>query len=201
MVLVALAYVTLRLSAFLPASPRTFPDSGTYITYSRQSLLRLAFWAGPRPPTLPFLYKLLPDSDSWRTGAQLAVSIASWLALGAAVAACVARPWVRLAGFALVLAFSCSAWVAQWDAAVLSESLTLSLSALVLAAWLIYVRAPGWWTAAGVLATTLAWVLVRDSSIVVVAGAAAASAVTLLVPGDRRVRGALAVGLAGACAL
>jgi hypothetical protein len=193
--------VGLRLAAFLPASPRVFPDSGTYVKYSRQSLFTQAFWAGPRPPTVPLLYKLLPDSDSWRTGAQLACSIVAWLALAAAVAWCVARPWVRLAGFAVVLAFSCSVWVTQWDAAVLSESLSISLSAAVLAAWLVYVRAPGWWSAGAVLAATLAWVLVRDSSVVVVAGAAGATALALVLPGDRRVRGALAAGLVLACAV
>lgn len=191
----------LRLAAFLPASPRVFPDSGTYVEHSRQSLFGQAFWAGPRPPTLPLLYKLLPDGDSWRTGAQLAISIVSWLALAAAVAWCVGRRWVRLAGFALVLAFSCTVWVTQWDAVVLSESLSISLSALVLAAWLAYARGPGAWSAGAALAGTLAWVLVRDSSVVVVAGAAAATVLALLLPGDRRVRGALAVGLVGACAL
>src|SRR5205085_5163419 len=123
---VALVYLGVRLAAFLPTSPRDFPDSGTYVRGAHLSLLSKAFLAGGRPPTLPFLYKVLPDDDGWRTAAQLAVSIASWLALAATVAWSTTRRWVGLTGFCLVLAFSCTVWVTQWDSVVLSESLSIS---------------------------------------------------------------------------
>jgi hypothetical protein len=165
-VLAGLVYVGLRLAAFLPSSTRTFPDSGTYLHVAIQPLLSPDFLAGWRGWTVPLLYKLLPDSDAARSAGQLAISVACWLALAAVVARCVQRPAFRLVAFSLVLLFSLSVWITQWDRVILSESVAISLGAVVVAAWLAVAgaNAPGRWAIVAVLATTLLWTFARDTN-------------------------------------
>jgi hypothetical protein len=163
-VLAGLAYVGLRLAAYLPSSIRTFPDSGTYLHVAEQPLLSAEFLAGWNGWTVPLLYKILPNSDGARSAAQLAISIGCWMTLGAVAAWCVQHQKLRPIAFCLVLLFSLSVLITQWDPVILSESLTLSLTAAVLAAWLAFVRAPGGWTIAAVLGTTLLWSFARDDN-------------------------------------
>jgi hypothetical protein len=163
-VLAGLVYLGLRLAAFLPSSTRTFPDSGTYLHVASQPLLSAEFLAGWRGWTVPLLYKLLPDSDAARSAGQLAISLACWLALAAVVARCVQHPAFRIVAFSLVLLFSLSVWITQWDRVILSESVAISLAAAVLAAWLAVARTPtSGWAMAAVLATTSLWTFARDS--------------------------------------
>jgi hypothetical protein len=195
-IFVALAYIGLRLAAYLPSSIKVFPDSGTYIHTANQSLTSEDFWAGWRPVTVPALYRLLPDSDTARAAGQLVVSIGCWLALAGAVAWNVRRPGLRMASFCLVLLFSLSVWIWQWDRIILSDSLAVSLGAAALAAWLALVRAPGGWTIAAVLATMLAWAFTRDSIAYMALLAVPFVLVWVALPGRRRGRIVLAVGLA-----
>jgi hypothetical protein len=161
--LVALAYLGLRLAAFLPAATRRYPDSGTYLHVAAQSPWSVDFLAGWRPVTVPFFYKVLPDGDGWRTGGQLLVSVASWLALAGAVAWNVRQRALRIAAFAAILLFSLSPVIGQWDLIVLSDSLSVSLAAATLAAWLVLARRPSWLSVGLVLAVSLAFSFVRDT--------------------------------------
>lgn len=194
-VLAAVVYVGLRLAAFLPSSTRSFPDSETYLHVAAQPLLSWDFWAGWRAFTPPLLYKLLPDTDAARSAGQLAISIACWLALAAVVAGCVRRRGLRPVAFCLVLLFSLSVWITQWDRLMLSEALAVSLTAAVLAAWLALVRAPSGWTIAAVLGTSLPWAFARDTDAYLVLLAVPFVLVWAARPGRRRGRIVLAVGL------
>src|SRR5581483_2089756 len=122
--------------------------------------------AGWRPFSVPLLYRILPNSDSARTAGQLAVSVVCWLVLAAVVALCLRRS--SFAAFCLVLLFSLSVWITQWDSVVLSESMAISLCALMLAAWLALIRAPNGWTIAAVLVTAFLWTFTRDTDAFVV---------------------------------
>jgi hypothetical protein len=195
-VLAGVAYVGLRLAAYLPSSIAVWPDSDSYIKVAGEPLLSEEFLAGWRPWTVPLFYKVLPDSDAARAAGQLVVSISCWLALAASVAWNVRRPGFRIVAFCLVLLFSLSVWITQWDRVILSESLALSLAAAVLAAWLALVRAPSAWTIAAVLATTLLWVFVRDTSAYVALLTVPFVLVWVALPGRRRGRIVLAAGLA-----
>jgi hypothetical protein len=123
-------------------------------------------------------------------------SILCWLALAGVVAWCVRGRGMRLAVFGLVLLFSLSVWVTQWDTVILSESLTVSLTAAVVAAWLAFARAPNAWTVAAVLATTLPWALVRDTNVVVLLFVLAVVALWVLLAARHLQPIVLMVGLA-----
>jgi hypothetical protein len=62
------------------------------------------------------------------------------------------HPPAKYAAFSLVLAFALVPAIGVWDGALLSESLSLSLAALFVAALLLYIRSPAWRWAAAVLA-------------------------------------------------
>lgn len=195
-VLAAVAYAGLRLAAYLPSSIGFYGDAEIYIAVTGEPLLSKEFLAGWRPWTVPLFYKLMPDSDTARAAGQLVISISCWLALAAAVAWNIRRPRVRIVAFCLVLLFSLSVWITQWDRIILSESLALSLAAAVLAAWLALVRAPSGWTIAAVVGTTLLWVFARDSIAYVTLFAVPLVLVWVALPGRRRGRVVLATGLA-----
>ena len=194
--LAGVAYVGLRLAAYLPSSIGTSGDTEIYMEVTGEPLLSERFLAGWRPWTVPLFYKVMPDSDTGRAAGQLVVSISCWLMLATAVAWNVRRAGLRKIAFCLVLLFSLSVWVTQWDRIILSESLTVSLAAATLAAWLALVRAPSGWTITAVLGTTLLWVFARDTIAYMALLTVPLVLVWVALPGRRRGRVVLAAGLA-----
>lgn len=163
-VLLLVAYAIVRVAAFDGVTTIAYRDSESYLDVARQSLLSPSFWAGARPWTVPLIYKLLPQTDEARAIAQLVISIACWAALSAVVARCL-RPGVyRIVAFAALLGFSTSFSIIRWDTLILSESVSISLTALATAAWLELVRAPRPRAVVAVLVANLLWVFTRDSN-------------------------------------
>lgn len=162
--LVLAAYVAWRLAGFAGVTTLAYRDSESYLEVAGESLLSADFWAGGRPWTLPLIYKLLPDSDQARAIGQLVLSIACWSALAAAVARSLRPTPYRVAAFALVLLFSLAFSVVRWDRLMLSESVSISLTVAVTAAWLELVHAPRRATVLAVLGISLLWVFTRDSN-------------------------------------
>ena len=195
--LLAIAYLALRVGAFEGVTTLAYRDSQSYVDVARQSLLSPAFWAGARPWTVPLVYKLLPHDDEARAVAQLVMSIACWATLAAAVARCLRPHAYRIVAFAVVLAFSASFQIIRWDRLVLSESVSISLTALVTAAWLELVRAPRPRAVVAVLAANLFWVFTRDSNAYLALATALPALVWLARPGStpRRWPAVLAGGL------
>jgi hypothetical protein len=195
----AAAYVLIRLTTahWQPVAP--CQDTGAYKALASLSLFDGDFYTGDKPFGTALLWKLLRE-DHVRVVGQLLLSIASWLVLAATFARVVHRPWLRLGAFGLVLAFSLTAQVTLWDSLLLSESLTLSLFALAVAAWLEVARAPTWRMLGLALALLLALAVTRDSNAFLVA-MTVPFLVAWLVVSRRRVLPALAVvAAAGICA-
>lgn len=198
LIAIGAAYAAARWVAFDGAGAREFRDTIDYDEVARAPLASIRFMAGDHPPTVPFAYKLLGTSDGTRLAGQLIFSIACWLSLAAATAASLRVRWMQVAGFTAVLAFSLSANVIQWDAVLLSESISISLTAAAVAAWLVFAGRPSAWTVALALVVTAAWALTRDPHVYVLLIAAAVLAVSLLVPRERMLR---AVALGGVVAI
>lgn len=154
--------MAVRVAAFAGVAVRTFPDTQSYLEVARRAPWSLSFLASERAWTVPLLYKL--PTDGARAWGQLAVSVVCWLALAAALASSLRSRRTAVAGFAAVLVFSSSTWIVQWDRVLLSESVSLSLTAGVLALWLVVARRPTWPSVAALLAATTLWVFVRDTN-------------------------------------
>jgi hypothetical protein len=133
---------------------RIFNDTPSYIQTAQSSINSLEFWAGERTFTLPLLYKLnglnlknfyLTDNLKRIGDVQTWISMASWIALGLALAANMRRKWLGPLAFGLVLFFSLSLEISLWDRLMLSESISFSMFALLVAAWMFLELMPGRW--------------------------------------------------------
>jgi hypothetical protein len=170
---VSAGYLAIRLWSFwheFGATPTLFPDSLVYERSAAIPVTSASFWTSWEPWGLPLFYKLLPGPTS-NSGpiAQWVISIASWLVLAWVVSTLVHRQWLRVAGFVIILACSLTSSVGQWDGALLTESLTFSEAALLIAALLVVVRSPNRRNAALVLLAALAFSATRDASVVLAA--------------------------------
>ena len=173
-----------RLALLFSSSGVITPDTFDYVRQSRLPLWSAAFWGSQHPPLLALLWKPLPglalSVDPVRIG-----SLAPALLLNAVVgAACwgflavtlshgartVAGRWMVLAG---VLGLSLLPEVAGWDRSGLSESVSLSLVALVLALSVCYAREPSRGRALALGGAALAATLARDTNFVLCAVALA----------------------------
>lgn len=144
----------LRLAAIAGIHPYVYVDSGEY------ELLDFT-GAAKRPWTVPLLYEVFGPLEA-RLVAQALVAAAAWTALALAVAGTVRDRRVAVAAAGAVLALGLTTSVTNWDAAILSESLALSLSAGVLAAWARMVARPSGVAAAAVVALSVLWLFTRQ---------------------------------------
>ncbi|MEK6276667.1 MAG: hypothetical protein AABM29_01450 [Actinomycetota bacterium] len=152
------------------------------------------FVAGWRAPTLPLLYKVL-SSDGLRIAGQLAISITCWLALAAVLSSSLADRRMQVLGFVSVLVFSLSPEILLWDPDLLSESISISLTAALAASWLLLLRDPTGFRVALMLAIAAAWTWARDPHPYLLLLLAAVVAASLLVGGRKRVRVVIVAGL------
>ncbi|HEX7520979.1 MAG TPA: hypothetical protein VF441_02850 [Acidimicrobiia bacterium] len=149
----------LRIAASLPPQPTYLPDSRDYL--ATPQLL------GIKPPLTPFIYLLLARNYGLIAFAQAAFGALAW-----GVLALTCRRIVGGAGgwftFAAILFLSVSAQVATWDAVLLSESFSLSLMVLLIAAGLLL--AERWETRRFVTFLVIAacWMLSRDTNAYIV---------------------------------
>ena len=140
------AFVVLRLHAVTAVEPRHFRDTSGYLRIARLPLADPRAWAGTRPFLVPLLYRVLQGDARRIVLTQLALSIAAWAALAVAMARAVRSAAVRVVVFGLVLMLGLATPIILWDGVLLSESVALSLTALVVAAGLALLRR---WTALG----------------------------------------------------
>jgi hypothetical protein len=114
----------------------------------------------PRSWFLPVVYSAMP-SDRWIMVLQVAVSILAWIGLAAAVASVCRSPVARVGGAALVLLLGTTPQVATWDVSLLAESLSISLTAASVAAWLRFAVSRSWVSGTASVALTAAWLFSR----------------------------------------
>jgi hypothetical protein len=176
----AAVYAAVRLHAATAASPVIAPDSFDYARQSHVSIFSGAFWGSQHPPLLPLLWKLDPGAATVAPATRfldvrplvllnVAVGVACWLALALVASSFCRRPATRSAAFVLVLLASLSPDVAGWDAALLSESLALSTTALLAATIALYVRRPSRAHGAALAATVVASCATRDTALILCA--------------------------------
>jgi hypothetical protein len=196
-----LLYGGVRLWMFWPAragvgSPYWW-DAGEYLRVSHLSLLSTQFYTEHKPFGYPLVLKVFGQSQGAVVWMQLAVSIASWLFVAAVAARCTRS---RLASYGIaasVLAFSCTWPIALWDATLLTESLSISLFAILIGLGYLCIAKPTAPIMVSLLAAALFFSSLRDANGAIAAVVVLLVAVASLRP--RRVR-TLAYLVAGAAA-
>lgn len=148
--------VAARVVAVVGLRPYVYVDSAEYAVLDLSGRWR-------RPWATPALYRLTPGDHRWEVVAQALVGGLAWGVLGLAVLAWFRDRRVGLAVALAVTALGLTTSITNWDTAILSESLALSLTALLVAAWLELVRRPTTLAAGLVLAATLPWLFTRQS--------------------------------------
>jgi hypothetical protein len=116
-----------------------------------------------RPWATPYLYWLIPGTNRSLLIGQALIGAISWAVLALAAAAWFRLPAMRFAVAAAIAVLGCTTAVTNWDAAKLSESLGISLTVLVIAAWLNFLRRTDRVTAVWLVVATLPWLFVRQS--------------------------------------
>jgi hypothetical protein len=165
--IVAIVFVGLRLYAFIDVHPYRWPDTAGYELCGTRPLWNWDFYACKRGWTLPLYYKFV-TGDDLRIVGQFILACVSWTYLAATVARTLDRTRLRLVAFGAVLLFSVTSTITLWDGILLSESLSLSLAAVVVGAWISFVRAESWTSLVLVIAATVLWSFLRDSTALLV---------------------------------
>jgi hypothetical protein len=174
-------------------------DSRAYALVASKPLWSRAFWDGPRPPLTPLLIKVVGTSGTL-LAAQAVLGAVAWGVLAWTVGRLVDRGWRRVAATWAVLAFATALPVTLWNRSMLSESLAMSMLALVVASFLGISLRLTWPRILGAAAACLGFAATRDAQVWTVAmlgGVVAVNAV-MAVGKDRRLLvrvGALAIGL------
>ncbi len=157
----------LRLGNALGAPDVIWFDSKQYIKVAHHALFSAAFWTGSQPPLVPLLWKLTGSPTSF-AALQSSVAVAAWSLLAWTVWRWLGSGVRGVAAAWVVLAFSLTPFVLQWDASVLSESVSLAAVAVLFAAGLLLLERFTWIRAAALLGAGVAFELARDSGIVVI---------------------------------
>ncbi|MBN2554951.1 MAG: hypothetical protein JXA97_03340 [Anaerolineales bacterium] len=186
------------------------PDSYSYARVSENSFFNAAFWSGERPFTLPLLFKLFHidtatlDDPAFIvsvrakqfTQFQAVLSLTSFTLLGMCATTFMRRQSLKALILTLSVAFAMTIDVAQWNRMLLSESASLSLSALMLSAWLLSFHALQNWKTrkpsirrivpAAIISTTVLFSFTRDVNAYFVGLSAAIVLLSLLIPAVRK---------------
>ena len=162
-------------------------DSKAYALVASKPLWSRAFWVGQRPPLTPLLIKVF-GTGSTLLAAQAAIAAVAWGILALVVGRLVARGWRRVVAVWVILAFATALPVTLWNRSMLSESLAISLLALVFACFIAISRRLTWPRVAATAAVCLAFAASRDAQVWTVAllGLAVAVDALLIVYRDRR---------------
>ena len=151
-------FAVLRVLAVIGLHPYRYVDSIDYDTLDFTGRAR-------RPWATPLLYWLAGE-DSHRVVAQALVGAACWGVLAVELAAGLTHQGVRRAAVLVVLALGLATSVTNWDTAMLSESLAVSATALLAAAFLHVSRVRTMRSVALAAAATLLWGFTRQNHLV-----------------------------------
>ena len=165
MLLLFATYANLRWNNEAPAfeKAKETADTPAYVRVSGEAFLSKEFWANARPPVFPMLLKFY-DADKIKVAAfQAAFSIFAWGILALFLAYSL-KGVLRPVGFGLILALSLERHIAGWDVVMLTESLSISLLALFLAAWLWLLRYWSWGKVIVLGVIAFLWGFTRDTN-------------------------------------
>ena len=115
--------------------PLVWNDSTVYAAMAHRSVWSRALWVGPRPPLFPLVLKMVGGTTALVT-TQAVVAALAWGTLAWTVGRLLAPGWRRVTAGFLVLGFATTVPVALWNRSELSESLSMSLLALVFAGFI-----------------------------------------------------------------
>lgn len=195
-------------------------DTAALVETAGYPLSSARFFISTRSVTTSLLYKLLEPKDGYeltavsrpaesgptdRTAqrggdriaiAQTILSIIAWCALAISAARRVRNPFLKAGMAAVVLAFAFTPQLAEWDSILITESISFSLYALLLAGTLEVSARMGedgrrvgmgtWALVLGWFAVLMLWVFTRDSNAYSIPVTLVLTALVLVLPSARK---------------
>ena len=165
MLLLFAAYANLRWTNEAPAfeKAKETADTPSYLRVSGEAFLSREFWANARPPMFPLLLKAYAADKIKVASFQAAFSIFAWGMLALSLAYSL-KGLLRPIAFGLILTLSIDRHIAGWDVVMLTESLSVSLMVLFLAAWLWLLRSWSWGKVVALSLVAFPWAFTRDTN-------------------------------------
>ena len=171
-------FALLRFWATLGGAPIRYPDSDSY--YQLNFLGHdLRLW------TVPLIYKPL-FSDEARVVVQILLGIVCWSALALAVSRSLKTALVARLGAVLILLIGLCVQVVAWDQIILSESIALSLTALLIASLLCLRLRRSTGSLIGFVVVLTLWIFTRQLQAAVYIPIAVVGIIWILARGWRR---------------
>jgi len=139
-------------------------DTGVYIIMASKPIWSADFLEGSRPFTVPLLYKLFNSNFILIAFFQSIFSLLCWSFLAFQISNVIKSRWLKIPAFTLVLLFSLSENIIQWDSVLLSESVSLSLMALFLAGWFWILNSWKWQKVVYLVVVAFFWTFSRETN-------------------------------------
>ncbi|HEY1739287.1 MAG TPA: hypothetical protein VGI86_11275 [Acidimicrobiia bacterium] len=158
----AVAYVAYRVALTVGTRIVVGSDSRDYLAAARAPMWSSIVWFGSRPPLMALFIKAAGHSLGHIVWTQTLVSAIAWVVVAYAVRSTLRDGAVAQIGFVVVLLFGLSTNVVQWDFVIGTESLSVALAVLLIAALLWFVASPIWPRAIAVIAVALLFSGIRD---------------------------------------
>jgi len=185
-VAIVVAFVVLRLVATLGSPVAVFNDSPSYFDFR--------IWGGVRFPVVTAAYSLVGDHRAI-VDVQAVVGAISW-SVAAVLAGSVLPQRIARSGFQVaVLALGLTPPVTRFDNALLSESISISITVVLVAAVLRFACYPTTRMAVTLFALAVLWGFTRQSNAIVLVAAGLVMAALGGSRADRHIAWRLAVGL------
>lgn len=157
-------YVYFRCLDLTQVRYQRYPDTDTFALVSSFPLWSRGFLAGDRPFVVPLCYKIFHGDHPRLIQFQILASTLCWGLLAFSAAWQARNAWFRPLIVLVVLAFGLHPNITAWDGDLLSESLSFSLTALLIAVFLFLLDAWTWTRIIGVILAGLLWAFCRDTN-------------------------------------
>jgi hypothetical protein len=187
---ICVGFASLRYAATFSVHVTRYPDTASYFTID-------FFGHATRLWTVPLLYRLL-HYDSLRAIAQTTIGVLSWSSLAFAFAITLRHPIVARLGTVAIVLLGLCVQITVWDDILLSESLTISLVALLVACVLMLRQRVTNAMIAASLAAAVLWTFARQVNVALFIGVALGLILWILTRARRWWPVAVAVAVIGA---
>ena len=164
---IVLIYLALQAASHFQVREAIWlPDSIDYIfpaeTYAWNEP---GLWTHTKPWGAAVLYKTVGSSPVRIDAAQTILSALVWLALAWTFSRLIRVRWLRALSFGVILGFSLAPSVQMWNHIIQSESLSISLMALILAAWLSLLQNWRWEKLIALILLFGWWIGTRETNV------------------------------------
>lgn len=160
-------YVIARVIIVILSRPFVWPDTNSYVPNSRTEVFSLLGHA-PRPWGVPLLFTIMP-SNATRTLADWFLGTVAWGGLAYGLWITLRSQVGKIIGAVGILGLALTPRVVQWDFAVGSEALSVSLGVLSFGLVMIWAKTRSRAAFLGLIAAAFWWIFTRQDILPMVA--------------------------------